>query len=69
MEESLDSRAARKVANHNRNEPHEAILSSEEGIQVLGEVIFILEIYDINSSSFSRFESCFQALERIQVTW
>lgn len=43
MEESLDSQPVRKVANPNGNEPHEAILSSEEGIQVLGEVIFILD--------------------------
>lgn len=61
MEESPDSRAARKAANHNRNEPQEVILSSEEGIRVLREVIFILEIYDINSSSFGRFISYFQA--------
>lgn len=60
MEESPDSRVVEKVANHNGNEPREVILSSEEGIQVLGEVIFILEIYDINSSSFGRFISYFQ---------
>ena len=47
MEDSPDSVAARKVANHIGSEHHEVLFNSEEGIQALDEVIFSLETYDI----------------------
>uniref|UniRef100_A0A8C7BKV2 Asparagine synthetase [glutamine-hydrolyzing] n=1 Tax=Neovison vison TaxID=452646 RepID=A0A8C7BKV2_NEOVI len=49
MEDSTDLLAARKVANHIGSEHHEVLFNSEEGIQVLDEVIFSLETYDITT--------------------
>ncbi|KAF4019949.1 hypothetical protein G4228_011757 [Cervus hanglu yarkandensis] len=49
MEDSPDLLAARKVANHIGSEHHEVLFNSEEGIQVLDEVIFSLETYDITT--------------------
>ncbi|KAG8519879.1 Asparagine synthetase [glutamine-hydrolyzing] [Galemys pyrenaicus] len=49
MEDSPDLLAARKVANHIGSEHHEVLFNSEEGIQVLDEVIFALETYDITT--------------------
>lgn len=49
MEDSPDLLAARKVADHIGSEHHEVLFNSEEGIQVLDEVIFSLETYDITT--------------------
>ncbi|NWY10044.1 ASNS synthetase, partial [Aphelocoma coerulescens] len=49
MENSPDLLAARKVAAHIGSEHHEVILSTEEGIQAIEEVIFSLETYDITT--------------------
>lgn len=49
MEDSPDLLAARKVANYIRSEHHEVLINSEQGIQVLYEVIFSLEAYDITT--------------------
>lgn len=49
MEDSPNSLAARKVANHMQCEHQEAFFNSEEGIQVLHKVIFSLETYDITT--------------------
>ena len=38
-----------QVANHIGSEHHEVLFNSEEGIQVLDEVIFSLETYDITT--------------------
>ena len=38
-----------QVANHIGSEHHEVLFNSEEGIQVLDEVIFSLETYDITA--------------------
>ena len=37
------------MANHTGSEHHEVLFNSEEGIQVLDEVIFSLETYDITT--------------------
>lgn len=38
-----------QVADHIGSEHHEVLFNSEEGIQVLDEVIFSLETYDITT--------------------
>nr|XP_060638192.1 asparagine synthetase [glutamine-hydrolyzing] [Anolis sagrei ordinatus] len=49
MEDAPDLLAARKVAAHIGSQHHEVIFNSEEGIQVLEDVIFSLETYDITT--------------------
>ncbi|KAF5920385.1 hypothetical protein HPG69_009635 [Diceros bicornis minor] len=49
MEDSPNSLDARRVANHIGSEHHEVFFNSEEGIQVLDEVLFSLETYDITT--------------------
>lgn len=49
MEASPHSLAARKEANHIGSEHHEVLFNSEEGIQVLDEVISSLETYGITT--------------------
>ncbi|KAF7648518.1 hypothetical protein LDENG_00155790 [Lucifuga dentata] len=48
-EDSPDIIAARKVAAHIGSEHHEVNFTAEEGIQVVDEVIFHLETYDITT--------------------
>ncbi|XP_002732808.1 asparagine synthetase [glutamine-hydrolyzing]-like [Saccoglossus kowalevskii] len=49
MEGSPDLKAARKVANYLGTEHHEVVFTAEEGIEVLEDVIYSLETYDITT--------------------